>query len=39
VAAEVVPLADVPDEGLVSPAARDDERRRRAAHVAWRYRT
>jgi hypothetical protein len=29
----------VPGAGTVTAAERDEERRRRSAHVAWRYRT
>jgi hypothetical protein len=39
VRAEVVPLADAPGAGTVSAEQRDAERRRRASHLAWRYRT
>ncbi len=39
VRSEVVPVTDVPGAGRVSGEARAEERRRRAAHTAWRYRT
>ena len=39
VRAEVVPLAEVPGAGALDRPARDEQRRRRAAHLAWRYRT
>jgi hypothetical protein len=39
VRSEVRPIAAVPGAGTVTAAERDEERRRRSAHVAWRYRT
>ena len=39
VRAEVVPVGDAPGAGTVDEAARDEQRRRRADYLAWRYRT
>jgi len=39
VRAEVVAVGEVPGAGTVSGEVREAQRRRRAAHLAWRYRT
>jgi len=39
VRSEVVPVTEVPGAGRVDAATRAGERRVRAAHTAWRYRT
>ena len=39
VAAEVVPLAEAPGAGRVTPVEREQQRRLRLAHVNRRYRT